>query len=112
MARPEVQAAPPVLDEERWSRRRRWAIFLWAVFAVVIWNVVFDAYVIQAGRDYLDRQQRYLQGQATATTIPAFMHPAVRQAAQIASLWGGGVALVGALGIWVATRQRRRLPLS
>ena len=44
-------AAPdtPAAEEQRWRARRRAAVLLWGAFAVVVWNVVFDAVVIEAG---------------------------------------------------------------
>jgi ABC-type Fe3+ transport system permease subunit len=107
-------AAPdtPAAEEQRWRRRRRAAILLWAAFAVVVWNVVFDAVVIEAGRDYLTRQALHQQGQGPGVTIPSVMRPGVLRGVRLASLFGGGVAGCGLVAVWVAARCRRTSRLS
>jgi hypothetical protein len=107
-------AAPdtPAAEERRWRTRRRAAILLWAAFAVVVWNVVFDAVVIEAGRDYLTRQALHQQGNAPAVTIPSVMGPGTMRGVRLASLYGGGVAGCGLVGVWVAARRRRTSRLS
>jgi hypothetical protein len=98
----------PLLDESRWIRRRRWAVFCWAVAVFFVWNVAFDDVVIQGGRDYLTQQALHAEGKAPAITVPQAMRPAVRNGLWFATKAGGAMALAGALGIWVATRQRRQ----
>ena len=107
-AAPGVGQAP---DAQRFRRRRRVAAIVWAALVVVVWNVVFDAVVIQSGRDYLTRQALHQQGKGPAVTIPEVMRPAVVRGAGLASLAGAAVALLGVLGFWAAGRVRRR-PLS
>ena len=87
---------------------RRTARLAWAAFAVVVWNVVFDAIVIQAGRDYLTLQALHQQGRAPAVTIRGVMEPGVARAARTATLSGGGVGAAGLLAIWLAARRRPR----
>jgi ABC-type Fe3+ transport system permease subunit len=99
-------------DAQRFRRRRRVAVIVWAALVVVVWNVVFDAVVIQSGRDYLTRQALHQQGKGPAVTIPEVMRPAILRGVGLASLAGGAVALLGVLGFWGAGRVRRRpLPL-
>ena len=102
-------AAPdtPVAEEQRWRARRRTAVLLWAAFAVVVWNAVFDQVVIEAGRDYLTRQALHQQGQGPGVTIPGVMRPGVVRGVRLASLYGGGVAGCGLVGVWAAARRRR-----
>jgi hypothetical protein len=109
MATPEAASGVlrPALDEARWVRRRRWAATWWAVAVFFVWNVAFDAVVIQAGRDYLTQQALHAEGRAPAITVPEAMRPAVRHGLWLASEYGGGMALVGAFGIGTATRRRR-----
>ena len=107
-------AAPdtPPDGEQRWRTRRRAALLLWSAFAVVVWNVVFDAVVNEAGRDYLTRQALHQQGQGPALTIPDVMRPAVVRGVRLASLYGGGIAGCGVAGMWLAARRRRSAKLS
>jgi len=107
-------AAPdtPAVEEQRWHARRRAAVLLWGALAVVVWNVVFDAVVIEAGRDYLTRQALHQQGQGPGVTIPDVMRPGVMRGVRLASLYGGGVAGCGLVGVWVVARRRRTSRLS
>jgi hypothetical protein len=78
---------------------------LWAVFAFVLWNVVFDRKVYESAvhftQEQIARQQR---GEAVASIESAFM-PEVAQAALTASAWGGA-AFVGSL-VLIALVDRR-----
>jgi hypothetical protein len=85
---------------------RRAARLAWAAFAVVVWNVVFDAIVIQAGRDYLTLQALHQQGRAPAVTIRGVMDPGVARAARTATLSGGAVGAAGLFVTWLAARRR------
>ena len=85
---------------------RRAALLAWAACGVVVWNVVFDAGVIRAGRDYLTRQALHQQGKGPAVTIRGVMNPGVRRAARSATASGGAVGAAGILVAWLAARQR------
>ena len=98
-------------EERRWRSRRRAALLLWTAFAVMVWNIVFDAAVVQAGREYLTRQALHQQGRGPAVTIREVMHPEVARAAKVATLSGGAVAGGGLLAVWVAARRRRAAAL-
>jgi hypothetical protein len=92
------------------ARRRalgRAAVVAWAACAVVVWNVVFDAIVIEAGRDYLTRQALHQQGQGGAVTIRGVMDPGVARAARTATVSAGAVAAAGLAATWLASRGRQ-----
>jgi hypothetical protein len=79
----------------------RLARLLWIVWAVLLWNVVFDHVIVVAGREYI----------AAATTpgaprvnMDAFMRPAVRRGFWIASAAGGGVLVAGLAAVGAAKR--------
>jgi hypothetical protein len=82
------------------------ALVAWAVCAAVVWNVVFDAIVIDAGRDYLTRQALHQQGRGGPVTIRDVMDPGVARAARTAALSGAAVASAGLLVTWLAWRAR------
>jgi hypothetical protein len=103
-----MSAPEAAIEEGRWRRLRRAAIIAWGVFAIVVWNVVFDAIVIQAGRDYLTRQALHQQGRGPAVTIRQVMHPEVARGARVATAAGGSVAAFGGLAVWLIARRRRR----
>ena len=101
MAVPDAAAAAG----RRW--RIRAALIAWAAFAAVVWNVVFDAVVIQSGRDYLTQQAVHQKGQGPAVTIPQVMYPGVARGARVATLAGGAVAACGACAVGLVARRRR-----
>jgi hypothetical protein len=82
----------------------RAALLAWAVCAIVVWNVVFDAIVIQSGREYLTRQALHQQGQGPPVTIHEIMDAGVAKAARSATAAGGAVAAAGILMAWLAAR--------
>jgi len=88
------------------GRVRRAAFLAWMACAVVIWIVVFDTIVVQAGRDYLTRQALCQQGRGPAVTIREVMDPAVSRAARTATVSGGAAGAAGILAAWAAARQR------
>jgi hypothetical protein len=97
----------PQRGDARAGRGLRRAAFLaWAVFALVVWNGVFDARVIQAGRDYLTLQAFHRQGRGPAVTIRQVMDPGVARAARDANAAGGAVGAAGILVVWMVSRQR------
>jgi hypothetical protein len=77
------------------ARVIRLARVLWTVWAVVVWNVVFDHVIVVAGR-------RYIGSAATAATTPGtyarlddWMGPAVGRALWTASVSAAAILLVG-----------------
>jgi hypothetical protein len=93
--------------ERGWRVRVRASLIAWAAFAFVVWNVVFDAVVIQSGRDYLTRQALHQKGEGPAVTIPQVMYPGVARGARVATLAGGSVAAFGACAVGLVVRRRR-----
>ena len=99
-------ASDPAAVSARRRTLARAAAVAWAACAVVVWNVVFDAKVIEAGRDYLTRQALHQQGRGDAVTIRGVMDPGVARAARTATLSGGAVAAAGLAAAWLASRGR------
>ena len=78
---------------------------LWIVWAVIVWNVVFDRVIVVAGRDYLAAAER------AATSSPpryenmdAWMRPAVTRGLWIASGSAAAIAAGGLLLVRAASR--------
>jgi hypothetical protein len=89
-----------------WPRRARLAAALWIVFALVVWNVVFDRVIVLAGRRYVhdaavaaDRGGPYLLAGER-------MGPAVTRGVRLASTAGAGVAAFGLAAVALAVRRR------
>lgn len=87
----------------------RLALILWIVLAVVVWNVVFDQVITQAGRHYLAaavvaaaRGRPYLR-------MSDALRPAVRRAAADASL-AAAATLAPGLAALLAARARAPQP--
>jgi hypothetical protein len=80
---------------------------LWAVFAFVTWNVLFDRRVSLAAEEFTQAQiVRYQNGTATISIHDGFS-PQVRVAALQATLWVVPILGVGALMTFVAYRRKR-----
>ena len=76
------------------ARARRWAVGLWIVMAVVVWNGLYDLRITLGVRDYLMKQALHDAGRGPEVTISDAMHETVRDAVRVASLWG--VIVLGA----------------
>ena len=90
----------------RVSPGRRLTLIVWAAFAFVTWNVVFDRQVYLAAVEFTQQQvERYQRGEAVSS-IDAVFSPRVREAAWRASAWGGAVLAVGAALAALAGKDR------
>jgi len=91
--------------------RRGAALSLLAGF--IVWNVVFDRMVADAGRDYVAREQMYEQHRGTAVTIEGIMAPARKAAGRTATLAGLlATGLGAAVTAIVSARRRARSSVS
>jgi hypothetical protein len=76
--------------------RRRAAVALWIAWIVVVWNVVFDRVLIEAGREYVRVAMAAAQGTGPYTRIDDYMRPAVPRALTLATAAAALIVLVGA----------------
>jgi hypothetical protein len=78
------------------------------VWAIVVWNVVFDHVIVSAGRQYIVAAQLAARGSASAPPhfehMDAWMRPAVRQALWIATAAASAILALGLPAIHLATR--------
>jgi hypothetical protein len=84
--------------------RIRLAVFLWLLFAFVVWNVVFDRILVVEGREYV-----YAAAVAASHSAPYVLAGPWMEAARSRAFWAataaaGGVLAFGAAGIAVASR--------
>lgn len=70
--------------------KRRLAVILWIVLAVVVWNVVFDHILVEAGRAYIVAAVTAARGGQPYELIDAWMRPARSRALW----WATGSAVV------------------
>jgi hypothetical protein len=86
---------------------------IWLVGAVVTWNMVFDAHIVQGARDYVDRQQLFIDGRGPHQDMEQVMAAARSSGARAASFWAGAEILPGAaICGWFVLRNRRGRPAS
>jgi hypothetical protein len=78
----------------------------WAVFAFVVWNVVFDRRVYEASVDFTQQQILNFQMGQPVASIEAAFRPQVRRAALEATAWGGSVLAAGIALTMVVKRRR------
>ncbi|HEX7484558.1 MAG TPA: hypothetical protein VF332_00275 [Vicinamibacterales bacterium] len=102
--RPSAHGLQPA---RRWWRRV--LVVAWIAGAVVVWNMVFDAHIVKGARNYVDRQQLFIEGRGPHVDMGGAMDEAKAAGLRAASLWAGaelasGLALAGAVRI----RNRRR----
>src|SRR3954470_18184129 len=94
---------------EAWRQPRRAARLarvLWIVWAIVVWNVVFDHVIVVAGRDYIRAALR-------AAAVPGgplanmdqWMRPGVTRGLWIATAAGVAVLLPGLVAVGHAGRR-------
>jgi hypothetical protein len=75
--------------------RKTLAVGLWIVWAVVVWNVVFDRVLVEAGREYVRTAMAAAAGHGPYARIDDAMRPAVPRAVALASAAAGVIAAVG-----------------
>jgi len=85
----------------------RLALILWIVWAVVVWNVVFDRVLVLAGRQYVYAASLSARESGRYLRPGDWMRPAIRRGVRLASAAAGGILMVGAVAIPIATRRLR-----
>jgi len=89
------------------TRQVRWALGLWAVLAVVVFNVVFDWQTRLAGLEFAGAQTiRHASGQPLPTLNEGFT-PMVRAAAVRSSVWFGLILGTGVVATAAASRTKK-----
>jgi hypothetical protein len=79
---------------------RRVARALWIVWAIVVWNVVFDHVIVVAGREYIAAATRAAYAPAAPRryeNMDAWMRPAVTRGLWVASASAGVILVSGLL---------------
>jgi hypothetical protein len=91
--------------------RKRLAVGLWIVWAVVVWNVVFDRVLVEAGREYVRTAMAAAAGYGPYARIDDAMRPAVPRAVALASAAAGVIVAVGLVAFRRAGRPTSAGPL-
>jgi hypothetical protein len=84
----------------------RVAVILWIVWAVVVWNVVFDRMIVVAGRRYVHAAAVAARGNSGYARMDDWMRPAVTRAFWTASAAAAILLLVLLVALlWVRARR-------
>jgi hypothetical protein len=86
------------------TRASRVAAALWIAWAVIVWNVVFDHVIVTAGRYYVSAAAA-AAAHNHYISMDDWMRPAVGRGLWIATSAAVAILVVGALGLWRATRR-------
>jgi hypothetical protein len=86
--------------------RPRLAAWLWVVWAFVVWNLVFDRVIIEAGRDYIRLAAAASEKGGPYAKIEDTMRPARARALRLATASAGVILVVGFVAIRRAKRRR------
>jgi hypothetical protein len=94
------------------TRAARIATTLWVVWAVIVWNVIFDRVIVVAGRRYLRAAALAAQTGGPYARIDDWMRPAVTAGLWIASAAAAAILVLGWFGVrMAAVRAARHLLL-
>ena len=75
---------------------------LWIVWAILVWNVVFDHVIVVAGRSYIAAAT---SPGAERVNMDAYMRPAVARGVWIASAAAGAVLVIGLVAVRAASER-------
>jgi len=83
----------------------RIAAALWIVWAIVVWNVVFDHVIVAAGREYLRAALVAAQGPGPYAHMDDWMRPAIARGLWMATAASGVILVVGFAAIRAAVAR-------
>jgi hypothetical protein len=82
-------------DGIRRHANARIALVLWIVWAIVVWNVVFDRVIVVAGREYVRGALAAARGGGPYARMDDWMRPAVGRGLWIATAAAAAIVVVG-----------------
>jgi CTP:molybdopterin cytidylyltransferase MocA len=85
----------------------RLARALWALWAIVVWNVVFDRVIVVAGRSYIVAAYRAAAADPSARPLNMddWMQPAVSRGLWLATAAAAAILVIGFASVSLATRR-------
>jgi hypothetical protein len=78
---------------------------LWAVWAIVVWNVAFDRVIVVAGRSCIAAAERAARSASPFVNIDDWMRPAVTRGLLIATPASAALLLIGLFLVRAAARR-------
>ena len=85
----------------------RLARALWIIWAIIVWNVVFDQVIVRAGRDYLVAAGQASAKHALRPDMDAYLRPAAQRGMWIATAAGAPILFTGLAAVRAARRRYR-----
>jgi len=85
------------------TRAARIASILWIVWAVLVWNVVFDHELEVAGRQYVHAAAVAAGSSQPYVLVDDWMRPAAQRGVWMASAAAGSIVVVGLIAIRLAS---------
>jgi hypothetical protein len=89
------------------GRRERFAVALWVIVALVVWNGLYDLLLARSTQNYLFRTAVHEAGQGPPVDLTAAMDAAVLYACWVSTLWASLLLLAGLI-----TMRAMRQPLA
>ena len=90
------------------NRRAKTAAILWVVFALVVWNVVFDRVLVLEGRRYVFAAATAADTHHPYVLAEPWMRAAQVRGVKLATAIAAPIALCGLLAVKFAARPRPR----
>jgi len=87
------------------ARPVRLAVVLWVVWAIVVWNVIFDRVLVLAGRRYVYAAWLAAEGQGPYLRAGDWMRAATTRGLWTATSVAGALLVVGLVLIAIASRR-------
>jgi hypothetical protein len=94
---------------ERRTRLRRIALMLWIVWAIVVWNVVFDYIIVAASRHYVSAAIPAAQAGAYVR-MDDWMVPAITRGLWLATAASSTILVTGLTAIRFASANHDQHP--
>jgi hypothetical protein len=87
------------------ARAARLARILWIVWAIVVWNVVFDRVVVLAGREFVYSAAMSERQSGTFLRAADWMRPAIAHGLLVATGAASLILIVGLVSVPIASRR-------
>src|SRR5262245_61876736 len=87
------------------ARKARLARILWVVWALVVWNVVFDRVVVLAGRQFVHEASVSARETGLYLRAADWMRPAIARGLTLASGAAALILVVGLVAVPFALRR-------
>jgi hypothetical protein len=95
-------------DAVRRTRQVKAAAVLWVVFAIVVWNVVFDRVLVLEGRRYVFAAATAADAHQPYVLAEPWMRAAQARGLKLATAIAAPIALFGLLAVAFVAKRRKQ----